>query len=433
MKKVVLKTIFFSSFFVLFLSFLNINAEYLNEDKEGVIFAVLSDLHINDKDRSKCEKLDKALSIINKRVPSIDSYIFTGDYTNSGYIEEYKLFKDIYSKRSLSEEKIIVLMGNHDYWNNMDVMSSKERFEYELKEKLYSIEKIRGYTFISLSTENDFVEGYYSKESLEFAKIEIEKSIEEDYSKPIFIFTHHPPKNTSYGSDVWGNSELAEAFNEYPQVILFAGHSHFPINDERAIFQDKYTVVSTGGIGGIGLEDNTIDGKNPYDSIKESQGLIVKVDKNNKVTIIRMDFANNEEIKTPWIIDNFNKSNFKYTNEKRDNEQPYFSLHSVAKITSRNKNNVNIVFNQAEDNDMVHSYKVELYEKKINKDKEDIIENKVEEFYISSKFYLGKNMPKDLKVSFSNIDIKKEYLVKIYAIDSFDNISSKYIKCNIKN
>lgn len=305
MKKILVKILFFSSCFILFVSFFNINAKNLSEDKEDLTFAILSDVHISEKDKSKSEKLENALYIINKRVPNIDKYIFTGDYTNSGSIEEYNLFNEIYSRNVSSKEKRIAVMGNHDYWNGLDIEDSKKRFKNELKEEIYSSQKIKGYTFISLSTENDEIHGYYSQESLDFAKKEIEKSIKENKNKPIFLFTHQPPKDTIYGSDVWGNNHLKEVFNEYQQVVLFAGHSHFPLNDERGIYKKNYTVVTSGGIGGIDLEENNID--------VESQGLIVKVDKNNKITIIRMDFFNNKEIKNPWIIDGFNKSNFKYT------------------------------------------------------------------------------------------------------------------------
>lgn len=301
MKKILVKILFFSSCFVLFVSFFNIHAENLSEDKENLAFAILSDVHINEKDKTKSEKLENALSIINKKVPNIDKYIFTGDYTNSGYIEEYKLLNEIYSRNVSSNEKRITIMGNHDYWNGLNIEDSKNRFRNELKEELNSSRKIKGYTFILLSTENDEVHGYYSEKSLDFAKKEIEKSINDNPSKPIFIFTHQPPKDTIYGSDIWGNNHLKEVFNEYKQVILFAGHSHFPLNDERGIYQNNYTVITAGGIGGVDIEENNID--------EGSQGLIVKVDKNNKITIIRMDFSNNEEIKKPWIIDNFKKSN----------------------------------------------------------------------------------------------------------------------------
>lgn len=425
MKKVFARVFIFINIFSIFLAFQNTYAENNTTNKETLIFAILSDVHINESDKSKSDKLQNALSIINKREPTIDKYIFTGDYTNSGFIEEYNLFNDIYFKSGSHEEKRIILMGNHDYWNGLKIEESQNRFKEELKQNLYGSEKVKGYTFIFLSSENDNVHGYYSKESIDLAKIDIEKSISEDKNRPIFIFTHHPPKDTIYGSDVWGNIDLENVFNNYPQVVLFSGHSHFPINDERGIYQENYTIVTAGAIGGVELENGKIEGSISKDSSNLSQGLIVKIDEDNKVVITKIDFSNNQEIKVPWIIDSFSKENFKYTNERKNNKAPYFPLYSTSKIASRKGEEVNIVFTQGKDDDMVHSYKVEVYERKV----EDIV--KVEEIFMFSKFYLGINMPKDLNFILKKIDKNKDYIVKIYAIDSFENISYEPLICEI--
>lgn len=432
MRKIILRVLIFCICLVIFISVLNtkedisvlnVKSEYISENE--LSFAIFSDVHIKEKDKSKGEKLNNALGIVNKKVPNIDKYVFTGDYTNSGYIEEYNLFNTICRKHIPSPESRIILMGNHDYWNGLDVTSCQNIFKQELNEELYSCEKIKGFTFISISTQSDYVHGFYSEESLRFAKENIQASVNENKDKPIFIFTHQPPKNTINGSDIWGNGELESAFNEYPQVILFAGHSHFPINDERGIYQENYTVVTAGGIGGIDLEEGMIEGDRPPDNDLASQGLIVKVDKNNKVTISRMDYSTNDEIKKPWIISGLNKDNFRYTKEKQKSKAPTFETFSRAEIVSRSDDNVKISFSQGKDDDMVYSYKVEVY------NIEDKTESKQEEFYMFSKFYLGKNMPNKLNVEISKIDTQKEYKVKIFALDCFSNISAKSLNCDI--
>lgn len=433
MNKKLLRILFFSSCFILVITFFNIDAKSLNENtEEGIIFAVLSDIHISESDEGKGEKLDKALRIINKKVPSIDKYIFTGDYTNRGFDPEYKLFNKIYNDNISSKEKRMILMGNHDYWNELDVRSSKRRFRNEMKKELYYSEKIKGYTFISLSTENDFINGYYSEKSLNFAKKEIEKSIKEDKNKPIFIFTHHPPSGTIYGSELWGNNDLKQAFDKYEQVILFSGHSHFPLNDERGIYQENFTVVSSGAIGGVGLEDGKMEGKIPDDVIDTSQGLIVSVDKDNSVTVTRMDFLNNEEIKEPWIIDSgYNKADFKYVNRWGNNEEPYFMVYSTVHIKSRRDDKVDIIFTQGKDDDMVHSYKIEVYEKSTVDNSENYTLKKTQENFIFSKFYLGSKMPDKLDLTIDNVNKDKDYIVEIYAIDSFGKTSFTPLKCEI--
>ena len=431
MKKIVMKVLIFSSCFVLFLSFLNIHAEDLSEHNESLKFAILSDVHICESDNKKSEKFKNALSTINRKIPNIDKYIFTGDFTNNGYDTQYNLFNNICFENGVSKDNRLIVMGNHDYWNELNIIGAQNRFKNELNQNLCLSEKIKGYTFIVLSTENDYVHGYYSEISLEFAKREIEKSIKEDVNRPIFIFAHQPPKDTIQGSNIWGNNDLVNAFDDYPQVILFAGHSHFPLNDERGIYQENYTIVTAGGIGGIDLEDGKIEGERPIDNEDASQGLIVEVSKNNKVIITRMDYLNDEEIKNKWIIDTFDKSEFKYTNIRAEKKKPYFTLGSVAKITNRKVETVNIIFPQGKDNDMVNSYKIEVYEYNKGNSRKNITETKSQEFTMFSKFYLGKHMPEKLDLTLYNIDINKNYIVKIYAVDSFNNLSDKYLSCII--
>ena len=50
-----------------------------------------------------------------------------------------------------------------------------------------------------------------------------------------------------YGSTTcWGVKELTDILEKYPQVVDFAGHSHFPMNDPRSIWQGDYTALNTG-------------------------------------------------------------------------------------------------------------------------------------------------------------------------------------------
>ena len=57
--------------------------------------------------------------------------------------------------------------------------------------------------------------------------------------KTDFVFLHQHIKDTVYGSQEWGTQDSAKinaVLKEYPQVITFSGHSHYPLDDPR----DRY-------------------------------------------------------------------------------------------------------------------------------------------------------------------------------------------------
>lgn len=66
---------------------------------------------------------------------------------------------------------------------------------------------------------------------------ELEKASKDTPDKPIFVMTHNQPKDTCYGSEDWGDSSLNEVMSKYPNAVIFSGHSHYSILDERPIAQ----------------------------------------------------------------------------------------------------------------------------------------------------------------------------------------------------
>ena len=89
-----------------------------------------------------------------------------------------------------------------------------------------------------------------------------------DPRKPIFLVTHPVVYNTTYGSvdgTYWHTKNLHSVIKDYPQVIVFSGHLHFPLNSERSIFQGDYTTINTAATYYCSLEGE-IDGIRPIDT-----------------------------------------------------------------------------------------------------------------------------------------------------------------------
>ena len=89
-------------------------------------------------------------------------------------------------------------------------------------------------------------------EILDLCPTDISAAVEADPEKPVFVFQHEHVRDTVYGSsksDGWGLETFTEVLSKYPQVVHISGHSHFPANDPRAIWQGNFTAVNDGGLG----------------------------------------------------------------------------------------------------------------------------------------------------------------------------------------
>ena len=71
-------------------------------------------------------------------------------------------------------------------------------------------------------------------------------------------------RGTVYGSplyDGWGVPYFTSILNRYPQAVDFSGHSHFPLNDPRSIWQGRFTAIGTGAIY---YSEFTVEGLRSY-------------------------------------------------------------------------------------------------------------------------------------------------------------------------
>ena len=71
-----------------------------------------------------------------------------------------------------------------------------------------------------------------------------------DPKLPFFYIQHPHPKDTCYGAWAWGhdNGEVTAALSKFPNAVAFSGHSHYAINDDRAIWQGAFTSIGLGSL-----------------------------------------------------------------------------------------------------------------------------------------------------------------------------------------
>lgn len=387
-----------------------------------LVFPVISDVHILKSGTTDLQKWGSALHQLNELVPKQDALVVVGDLTENGYIEEYDRFMSIYDIKKQPKAVSMIAIGNHDYWNGLSVIDSQKRFiEKTGMESIYYHKVVKGYHFIVIGKEDGKTEGTFSVKQIEWLGEQLKLANTDDPKKPIFVFHHQPIKGTIYGSE-WGFSANRDLFydtlKEYPQVITFSGHTHYPLDEPRTIHQKDFTTLATASLKNMWVEAGYIQGELPKGAETFSQGLIVEVH-GDKVFIHRRDFTQNDWIGEPWVIDcRGEKNSFKYT-EMRDQVKPRFPKGSSISIVDTTSTEMNIMFNQANDNSLVHSYKVVA--------KNNLTGQIAKEFRAFSEFYKDP-VPNPFVQPVKGLQPGTSYSIEVYAIDSFGNISDTFLK-----
>ena len=189
----------------------------------------------------------KALQILAPFKP--DVFLNAGDIADlADYHGALKLYREIFREFFPGgEPQHVICAGNHDVWGTKN-QTLPEMFDSFCQnigiphdEVCHTV--VKGYDFIAITDEHC---DDYTAPKLARVKELLDEATARDPQKPVFIVTHHPPANTVAGSyDRHGKKNLRELFNHYPQVVSFSGHTHYPTEDERAIWQKEFTAVTT--------------------------------------------------------------------------------------------------------------------------------------------------------------------------------------------
>ncbi|PWU66922.1 metallophosphoesterase [Gracilibacillus dipsosauri] len=393
-----------------------------------VIFPVISDVHIEKNGMEDLRKFETALNQLNEHAPHQDAFVVVGDLTDYGLKEEYERFFSIYNEKKNPQAVSLFTIGNHDYWNGLSIEDAQKRFLDETgMGAIYGHKVIKDYHFIWLGPENGVTEGYYSKEQIQWLDKQLNEAEKDDPRKPIFVFLHQPLTETVFGSE-WGtvtNRDLLyNTLKKYPQSINFSGHTHYPLDDPRTIHQENFTSVGTSSVKYMWTEAGYLQGELPPGHETISQGLIVEAYK-NKVVIKRRDFHNDAWVGEDWVIKRpFKPQTFKYT-ETRDHKAPYFTKDAEISAVKNpaSSDRVVIKFTQADDNLLVHSYKVVAREKDTGQ---------VALEYEAFSEYYRNPVPDPLLLPVQGLKPDTGYTIEVTAIDAFENESQSNLTLDVK-
>lgn len=430
-------------------------------------FAVISDVHFgNSVGEGPMVKVPQALKNITSH-GKLDALFVVGDLTESGAAAQYAQLVQVFGNKSNFTnpvDTVIYMLGNHDNY------ASRDNYVKGLKplnnNRAYPLDQyivIKGYPFITISqrsgdntdaTTEANGPNAYPKAVQDQLREWLERAAAECPGKPIFVFTHVPAKYTCYGSwpgegdgtswPTWSMKVLNPILNEYPQAVVFSGHSHFPIGDPRSIHQgvnpksDKknfFTGINLGSTTYSEIHRPSVDiGIHPENYAYVTEGLIVTAQESGDVEIRRYDTYRNEEMhpENPWMLKApHDGSMFQYADTRDKNDTnvnnlpirtgsfaPDFAKSAVVTLENYSDNSVTLAFPQANDDEYVFRYVITIKNKS---------GAKVTEASKFSQFYLNSAMPETLSVTIGGLSANTTYTAEVVAYDSYDNKSNPII------
>ncbi len=450
---------FFTSVFLVGLLGMAWNSVWAQDDGR-LSFGVISDIHIeNNTGQGAMYKVPRALKNLTSHKP-LDAIAIVGDVANAGNADEYEKVASVFKDASNFTNPVgtlLFMMGNHD---NVNANGTKN-YQEGLKDfnggedyPLHQYKVIKGYPFITISmrtsssndTGNDATgKAAYPDDVVQQLEAWMEQASKECPGKPIFVFTHVPPRWTVYGSwpeyengNAWAMKVLNPVLNKYPQAVVFAGHSHYPLGDPRSIHQganpnserqNYYTVVNTASTTYSEINPGEVGaGIHPAGYSNITEGLIVNELANGDIEICRYDTYRNLEIcaEHRWVLKApFDGSKFEYADVRDADDNPnnvplwngmpapVFS--KSAQITIKPMAyDATVLLPQATDNECVFRYRVRL-------SKGGLV---LSEKFIFSQFYLNTDMPDPLQYYIPDLKPDTEYELEVVAYDSYDNAST---------
>ena len=288
-------------------------------------FIASSDTHVRDDSDVTAQRIGMMLDLgyaVAEKDPSynkLDAVLIAGDLTHDGTETEFEKFNAAVSGSLRDGTQFLgVVAKNHDGYH---MPRNKVRSVYSSltgNDADFHV-VIGGYHFIGISASpNDLL--HYDPGQLQWLKAQLDAAVADDAEKPVFVIHHEHVLNTVYGSslyDMWGVPYFTSVLKQYPQVVDFSGHSHYPLNDPRSIWQGSFTAIGTGAIY---YAEFTVDATRTYhpdDAYETATCWIVEIDAQNRMRLRGMDVIAGEVL-CEYILDNpADPANREFTPAKR--------------------------------------------------------------------------------------------------------------------
>ena len=303
---------------------------------ELVRLGVLSDIHLTTPGSE--DTFIKALRYFDSR--RVDGVVIAGDLADRGRVSQLKLAADAWrtvfpgDRRSdgAHVEKLFVY-GNHDVqgweWDDLpqadEATKRAEAIGYgdnparvweqcfgERYEPVW-MKRVRGVQVIGAH--------WRGQSGTELAKYLAAQAAEIDCDRPLICIQHPHPKGTCIGdwASCCDDGQVTEALGSYPNAVVFSGHSHYTLTDERSVWQGGFTSINTSSLSetsyDYSLRENVWGRSGGFrgdESVRRRlmggfrtnearQGMVVSVFA-DRLEIERREFVTDTSLGPDWIV-----------------------------------------------------------------------------------------------------------------------------------
>ncbi len=205
---------------------------------------VMSDIHINaNQNHIHNQHFAAALADIRKLSPNSLGIFVNGDVADHGQKAEYDALQAIIENAGEGVPPLYAAIGNHDFDGGQSAAAQIRQFLSGTgcdSETVYFDRVIEGVHFVFLGSEAAGVNATLSKAQLDW----LEETLEADKAagRPVFLFLHQGIMDTVAGTFAYQGwhgvnspERLKSILAEHPEVIMFAGHSHWVLESEQSI------------------------------------------------------------------------------------------------------------------------------------------------------------------------------------------------------
>lgn len=285
-------------------------------------FALCSDTHIKDDSDVNAERIGMLMDIAYaeaEKDPSynkLDALLIAGDLTNDGRKSEFDKFWRAVSGSIRGDTRFLgVVAKSHDGWD-LPRQEMLNYYETLSGNKADFHEVINGYHFIGVSVSPK--EAFrYDFDQMAWLKKQLDAAVADDPNKPVFVMQHEHLLDTVYGSSIydgWGQPELNGIIGMYPQAVDVSGHSHYPLNDPRSIWQGLYTAIGTGAIYYAEFTIDEMRAYDPPDCQEAATFWLVELDAASTMHLRGFDVNENKMLCEYYIDNPADITNRDYTN-----------------------------------------------------------------------------------------------------------------------